>query len=297
MISSVFTAILLCQPSGEASPQGKAPPAQPASAPSSRPANLVGGGTGADLQADVTFIYELDEMRFKVQESWTIRNDAQKLIDSLEFRLPRGASLVTMDPNINTFKANEDGTAYSSAGPLGLGQHSAAAAYRLPFKSNRVAYERLIPVNMTSARVIVEEIDGLTISANVPSECESRDLEGLRFNVCSFGAVPAGTSFRLVFDGLPVRTPWLRTLALGTSLALMLWMIVALMKTTTAKAIPISSVSAAARRDQIIRALELLKEDFDKDEINEKRYERRRRELLAQLAEVLREIEISKTSR
>ena len=271
--------------------------AGPASAPASQPAAIEKGGTGADITADVTFIYELDERRFKVQESWTLQNTSNKLVEDITFRLPKGSFRLTVDEDVKSFAANEVGTAYGSTGSLGPGQHSVAAAYFLSFKGANANIRRTLPVNMSSARVIIEDIDGLSVSGNTKVQCSPRSLNGLKFKVCNFAGVQALEAFEVRFTGLPSRPTWPRLLALAISLAFIAWMVIALTRTTTADAsVAVSPVSAVARRDQIVRALELLQEDAEAGRVSDKRFERRRRELMAQLADVLREIELAKAS-
>ena len=270
-------------------------PRGPASAPSSQPALLERGGTGADVTADVTLIYELDEGRFQVQESWTLNNNSRKLVDSLSWTMPKGTFRLTVDETARSFAANEVGTAFGTTGALGPGQHGVGARYFLSFQGASAAIQRRIPVNMTTARVIVEDIAGMSISGNTKVECRPRELNGLDFRVCTFGGVGAGEMFEVRFGGLPNRSGWPRILALALSLAFLGWMAYALSRPLALTAAQrISPISAEARRDQIVRAMELLKEDFDAERIGEKRFERRRKELLAQLAAVLREIELSK---
>ena len=281
---------------GEASNGGKTDGAPP-SAPSSRPASIQPGGTGADVTADVTIIFELDERRFKVQESWTLNNNSQKMIDSLTFNMPTGTTRLTLDENIKAFASNPPGTAFGTTGPLGLGSHAIGAAYFLGIEGGARTIQRQMPVNLTTARVIIEDISGLSVSGNTKVDCVPRDLNGLKFRVCNFAGVKAGETFEVRFAGLPSRPTWPRWLAVLISLALVGWMAYALRQPSTRTVTTaVSPVSAVARRDQIVRALELLKEDFDAEQVSDKKYERRRKELLTQLADVLREIELAKAA-
>ena len=268
----------------------------PSSRPASRPAQLEKGGTGADMTGDVTFIYELDERRFKVQESWTLNNPSRKLIEPITFEMPKGVFRLTLDEDIKAFGANDAGTKFFSKGPLGSGQQTVAGAYFLSFSGHDAVARRTVPVNMTSARLIVEDIASLTVASNVDHRCDQRDLNGLKFKVCTFDEVKAGGVFEVRFNGLPTRSTWPRTLALLCSLAFVGWMVISLTRSTTwSPSSALSPVSAVARRDQIVRALELLKEDLESERVSTKKYERRHAELMGQLADVLREIEVSKS--
>lgn len=282
-----------------AQPNGAPPAGQPASRPASQPAQLAGGGTGDDVQGEVTFIFELDERRFKVRESWSLTNQANKLVDHLTFEMPKGTFRLTLDEDVRSFASNEPGTAYGTTGPLGPGQHNVAASYFLSFSGDATDVARRIPVNMVSARLIIEDVPGLGVSANVPHKCEPRSLNGLEFKVCTFDVVNAGRTFEVRFRGLPSRPAWPRWLAVLISLGFVGWMGVMLAQasparpsvaTTTGR----SPVSALARRDQIVRALELLAEDHAS--MPSKRYKRRYNELMEQLADVEREIELAKAA-
>ena len=303
MIKALILATAIAQTGNGAAPPAaeapsSAPPSAPASAPSSRPANLASGGTGADMTADVTMIFELDENRFKVQESWTLQNNSQKMIDSVSFAMPDGTFRLTLDEDVKSFAANEPGTAFGSTGPLGPGQHTIGAAYFLSTRGASTTVRRKIPVNLTSMRLIIEDVPGLSVSGNTKVQCRKRELNGLNFNVCTFAGIQAGQVLETRFTGLPSRSTWLRSVAILLSIGAILWMVFALSRgAMTATASPLSAVAAPARRDQIVRALELLKEDFEAERVTEKRYERRQRELMDQLADVLREIDLAKASR
>ena len=80
-------------------------------------------------------------------------------------------------------------------------------------------------------------------------------------------------------------------------LALLGWLVMGLVGSsaegpTEAKLGPLS---AQAQRDQIVKAIEIL--ERDRDDFPAKRYERRKKELMTELASVLREIELSKSSK
>ncbi len=276
------------EPNGSAADPARAP--EPASRPASQPKTVAGGGTAADLTGEVTFIFELDEGAFRVQESWTLRNESGRKVDRLSFPMPKGTKLLRVDEGGPGFEANEASTDYATTGPLGPGQHSVSAAYVVAFSGTKTTVRRTIPVTMTSSRLIIEEVPGLSLSANVDHRCEPRDMNGLRFKVCTFDAVRAGGILAITFQGLPSHQKWPRTLAVAVSLGVLGWMIFGIVRGPTASTAGLSPISAEARRDQIVRALELLKEDFDEDRINDKRYERRKRELKGQLADVLREL-------
>ena len=271
------------------------PPGQPASRPA--PKSAKPGGTGADINAETTLIFELEERRLKVEENWTLKNDSDRLVNHVNFRIPDGGFRLTLPTETRAFAANEPGTAFGSTGPLGPGQHNAVARYFFPYSGAAAVLAWTLPVNMTACRMIIEDTPGISIQSNVGVVCEPRPLNGLNFKVCTFEGVPAGGRFELRLFGLPTRPTWPLNLALVLSLGFIAWMVVALRRQfapSSASAGQMSPISAVARREQIVRALQLLEEDRAADRVPAKRFERRQRELMAQLADVLREIELTR---
>ena len=288
------TALLLALSVGQAPPATPsidgAPGAGAASAPASRPA-LSPGGTGRDVQADLTVIYEIDEHHLKTQESWSLSNTSGKRIepDSLVFALPENARRLRLDENVEGFTAPEAGQRFFATAPLLDGNHGIGAAYLTDLVGDSVTVPRSTPVNLRTVRVIIQNVSGLQFSASLPHDHRIRDLNGLEFAIFTLGPVPAGSSFEYGFDGLPSRSALPSYIALAVSLGLVGWMIFALTQPQPKPVRTMGVLSAEARRDRLLRALELLDRDRAENKIKPRRYTRRHEELMSELADVLRE--------
>lgn len=270
--------------------------AQPASRPASQP-NLQPGGTGADVTGQVTMILEVDEHRLKVQESWSLFNQSGKSIaaEHLVFRMPDGAFRLTVDEDVPGFTAEDDGSRFYATQALGAGQTPVAAAYFWPFDGDTAQTSRKIPVNVSGMRVIIENISGLQVTSNLEYTRRVRELNGLEFAIFDFSQLRAGQPFELRVSGLPNRSTLPRSLAVALVLGIVGWTFLALMSKSSGGSTTYGPLSARARRDQIVKALEILEQQRAAEQIKPKRYERRHGELMHELAEVLREIELAES--
>ena len=268
-------------------------PAQPAS----QPAQLQPGGTGADVAGTVTWIYEVDEKVLHVQESWSLTNESGRLVekDHLRFPLPPDTRRVNLDEAVRGFKAADDSSEIYATEAMGSGTKTISGAHMIDFSGDSVVVRRKLPVRVTGARLIVENISGLEINANVQIDKRVRDLNGLTFQVVDIAPMQAGSTLELSLKGLPSRTTWPRRFAVMVSLLIVCWAFLALRRPKSEAQAKLGPLSAQARRDRIVKAIEILERDFSEEKINEKKYERRHEELMSELAAVMREIDLVKT--
>ena len=264
----------------------------PTSAPASRPA-LARGGTGQDVQGDLTLIFEIDEHHLKTQESWTLSNSSGKQIEprQLVFVLPEQTRRLRLDDNIKGFTAPEAGRRFLATQPLQAGNHGIGAAYLTKLNGDSVTIQRRIPVNLRTTRVIIENVSGLKFSSSIPHESRVRDLNGLEFAIFTLGPIPAGGTLEFSFDDLPSNSTAPAYIALAMCFALVGWMVFALFQPAPRNVQTMGVLSAEARRDRLVKAIELLERDRAEDRIKPKRYTRRYEELMTDLADVLREVE------
>ncbi len=282
----------------QAEPPADRPADQPASQPAEAPAQIQLGGTGADVAGTLTWIYEIDEEVLHVQESWQLENTSGRLVekDQLHFPLPARTRRVNLDKDVTGFAAAEDASEIYATEALGQGTKTVSGAYMVDFDGDSAVIRRTLPVRTTSARLIVENVDGLEITSNIQLDKRVRDLNGLEFQVITMAPIPAGGQVELHFDGLPSHITWPRRAALLVVIAIVGWMFWALQQPRSELASKIGPLSAQSRRDRIVRAIEILERDYSEDKIKEKRYERRHEELMTELAHVLREIDLAKSS-
>jgi hypothetical protein len=273
--------------------------AQPASQPASQP-NLPAGGTAQDVTAQVTMILEPDEQHVKASESWSFSNSGGRLVDAsaLYIPLPAGSRRLSLDENGSEgFQGAEDASRVAATAPLGASPASVAFAFLWAMDGGTAQQRRSIPVNVNGMRVIIEDIPGVEVSSNLAFTRRVRELNGLNFVVMDFTQpLPAGGSFELTVSGLPSRTTLPRTAALLAVAGLIGWFVLQLggARAKGGEATPMGALAAPARRDRIVKALELLERDRAEDKITDKRHARRHAELMKELADVLREIELTK---
>lgn len=279
--------------------QAGAQPAPPASQPASQPAAGVAAGvagTARDVLADVTIIFEVGERALNVQEGWNLTSPAGRTIPAPELSVPMppGAKFLAVDPNIKGHKAEETSTAMTATQPL-TGAREANASYVFDLDGDEAHLARVVPFSIQRARLVIQSSPGLTLSTNVPAERRSRELSGVEYNIYDIGAIAAGSELRIDLDGLPSRTIWPRRAAAVIAVLMVGWMFWAI-STRSAPGLggttALSPLSARARRDQLVKALEVLERDLHEEKVKPKRYERRRSELMQELARVLREVEL-----
>jgi hypothetical protein len=278
---------------GQPQPEG-----QPVSRPASRPASSTPVGPEA-AQARLTLIFEIDEHHLKVQEMWQIRNTGSGKLpaSALVFPLGEGVRRLALDEESQAdFDTDDAGTVISAKRGLPAGESiTLAGSYLLDLAGRgRAQMARRFPVPVFQGRAILEHADGISARGSTRFSSRIRDLNGRKFEVFDFGGLSAGHDFRLEFRGLPSRTTLPRDITIALCLAAFGWMIFALARGRGApQAAPVwGALAPEARREQLVRALELLEEDRASGRVEGRPYERRRKELLGELAGVLREIEL-----
>lgn len=273
-------------------------PTQPASQPASQPAAFGGPqGTASDVYGELTLLFEISEKALGTQESWTLRNASGKTIpaDQLQMVMPAGSKKLRLDEASTGFHAAETGDRITADKPMGQEDRTLAGTYEVPITGSDMVIRRTLPFNMGRARVIFEELPGLTVTSNVEGVRRSRDLNGLKFAIWDFGAMKPGSEFELRIQGLPTQRHWPRNVALILGALIVGWAIRALRTGEVPGAniaAAIGPLSGRARRDRLVKAIEIVKRDFEAGKLNDKQYARRNEQLMQELAIVLREIEI-----
>lgn len=268
--------------------------AQPSSQPSSQPA-LKSGGTGRDVNADAIIMVDIEESSINMQESWTLTNNSGKAINPEHLRIPVGAArLLRVDEDIPGFEADKDSSGVTATQGMGAGSRSVSFAYLKDTSGTSVKIRRRIPVNITKGTIIFPLIRGLSLSANHPVNERTADMNGRSFLIYDLANIPAGHELEMTVDGLPSHATWPRLVSGGAMLLVLLWMGLQLGEgRRKKKEIVFGAMSPLARRDRIVKAIELLERDYERETIKEKKYRRRYEELMTELAAVLREIELA----
>lgn len=283
-----------------APPQPSAAASQPASRPASRPAGMGGpGGRPEDLRASVIIAYRLGENELTVEEFWQINNPSGGNVNAsdLTVSLPDGARVPALDESTSDFELSDDRTAILGRGPLMAGKAThIGARYFQRLAIDTAAVRRTFPFTVNALRIIVEHVPGITVTSAHPHEDRLSDMGGSKFAVFDFGALSAGETLAYAVSGVPAKTVWPRYLALFFATAFLAWMIYSLMQPGVRRGQPSAvegPLSPRARKDQILRAVQILERERAEEKVTEKRHARRHAELMTELARVLREIEIA----
>lgn len=285
-MSASLTAVLLCA----AGAAGAA--SQPASQPS-----LPGGGKGADATGQFTQILEVADGHLKVQESWSIVNASGKRIDraEVELVLPGQTRRLSVDEDSKGFEGAETSDRVIATRDLGAGAHSLAFAYFLDLDGDTAVLDRTLPVNINGMRLILEDIDGVEVASNLKFARRTSELNGLNFAIYDFDPATAGMRLQLTVTGLPSHSLIPRRAATALVVLLFVGMVFGLVtQRSAAGPVGLGAMSAAARRDRIVKAIELLEADKADGDVADKAYARRHKALMTELSTVLRELDLEK---
>jgi hypothetical protein len=261
---------------------------------------LVGAGASG-VEADYTMVIELGDGQFTIQESWNLRNRSGAAIDPKEIAipLPDGGRRARLDVAAG-FKTGEDLHEIVAAEPLPAGEKQVVFTYALDAKDADVAIHRRMPFLMAGGRVIMDQAQGMTLSSSLDPARRTREMNGVHFSIFDFPAAIAGADVNFELHGVPHKLAWPRQLATAVVFAILAWMALALLRPATSepreKDVEATPLSAEARRERLIRALEVLEKDHQEKKVSDKTYARRRASLVKELAVVLKEIELRQRS-
>ncbi len=271
--------------------------------PASQPSRPSGPPVGPEaLEARLTLVFEVDEHHLKVQEMWQLTNHGRGPLPAsvLDFRFGTNVRRLQLDEDAKGFEADEPGTMVrATQGIPAGGTASFAASYLLNLSGRTALMQRRLPVPVTEGRAIFENISGLTVDGSTALEPRIRDMNGLSFKIFEFAGLPPGHDFQLRVVGLPSRSTLPRDVAMVLAALAFVWMVVELSRRrqTLAPARVLGALSAEARRDRLLAALELLEQDRQAGRIEGKSHAQRRKTLMQELALVLREIDLVASAR
>ncbi|MBI2376212.1 MAG: hypothetical protein HYV07_19620 [Deltaproteobacteria bacterium] len=262
--------------------------------PASGPSEATGGAL-SDLTAELTMVVEVEEDRVNVQETWTFHNTSGRAIaDRLSIDLPSGARRLNLDEKITGWKGRDNFTGIDSTAPIPSGDTQLDAIYQLSAKGSAINVQRRIPIQLNAMRVIAEELPGIALTSSLKPARRKRDFNGIAYAIWDFSPISSGVSLDVRIAGLPSREGWSKLAALGACALTVLWAIFAVVtgKAPGAGREVLGPLSPRARRDRVIRAIELLEQDRREDKVTDKKYSRRHEELMQELASTLREIDL-----
>ena len=264
---------------------------QPASAPS------VGPVSANMLKSQVFLSFELEESYLKVQESWQIENPTNGHVPAEDIVYALGGNIrnLKLDEDVMGFATKEGSTVIRATGPIRPGSTHFAFSYRLPVSgSGRADVRRRLSIPITSGSIVAEDIEGVDVSGSLEFS-HTADLNGLNFRVFRMANLNREQELVIQFTNLPFHNAVPRYIAFALSGAAFVWLIWGLTTIPISNTSQKGALSAEARREQLVRALEILEEDRSSGQIEGKKYERRRKGLMADLASVLREVHLAQT--
>ncbi|MFO0725005.1 MAG: hypothetical protein U1E65_14595 [Myxococcota bacterium] len=247
-------------------------------------------------EASITF--ELVEEGLQVEENWQLQNqsDAEIPAEGLVLRIDRTAKGVRLPPKSDGVEVSEADSAVRADRPLGPKQgRTFSFRYLVPVGGSKYEFHRLIDFGLVAAHVGFVDTPGLSISSSRPLSKRVRDFGGVRWMVWDMGAVPAGSTLEFQALGLPNAGWGPRPVALAAGALILAWAIWAFrsQRAPGARARRTSGPdTAAARRERLLAALEILERDRKRERLDAAQHERRQRALLEELAVVLREAEL-----
>ena len=255
--------------------------------------------------ADGTIYFEANEQGLQAEESWAIRN-----MGSVPF--PAEKLVLTMGPEVTSVHMDGDGStgfaladdrrSVRATAPLPPGETRVVTLrYGVKLDGARLRIARTLPFEISRARVILEDRPELTLGSSERVTRSERDLNGVRFAIWEMTGVAAGKRLELDMAGLPVRPVWPQGLALLGVAGVLVWAVGAARRGRPAGAARTSGtgggaqpvvtpLSGAARRERLVRAVELLDAEHAQGKLDDEQHGRRRRALVGELAVVLRDL-------
>lgn len=252
--------------------------------------------------ADGTLYFEANEQGLQAEESWAIRNvgsapfPAERLVVSLG---PEATSVHMEGDGSTGFALADDRRSVRATAPLPPGETRVLTLrYGVKLEGTRLSITRSLPFEISRARVILEDRPELTVGSSERVTRSTRELNGVNFAIWEMTGVPAGKRLELDLAGLPVRPIWPQGLALVAVAGVLVWAVGALRRGRPARASAagggmqpvVTPLSGAARRERLVRAVELLDAEHAEGKLDDEQHGRRRRALVGELAVVLRDL-------
>src|SRR5262245_4245164 len=105
----------------------------------------VAPGTAADINADMTLIFQIGERELGAEDNWTLRNSSSRTIPAEAIVIPMalGArNLRLADGSEGSFEAAADSSRIVAKGSLGQEERSVASKHFLPFSGATLVVHR-----------------------------------------------------------------------------------------------------------------------------------------------------------
>lgn len=238
--------------------------------------------------ADLTVVVDLKEGALQVQESWMIRLDEGVGPGDMILPLPDGAGSVAQPQDQQGWSFDASRGQVVNQIPLESGRTHIFYNYDLPYSSPDLTLRRDQPAVLVQGfRLAVPQIDGLSVRTDAPASRSNRELSGVPFELVDvLNPFQGRASFSADLIGLPVRALWPRWFAVilcGALVLLTVYLVVTSSRARSAADRP----ELRARKERLMQAIQILEQD--RSSMEDKAYDRRRNELLGDLADVLRQ--------
>ncbi len=262
------------------------------------------------VSSEGTLYLEASENGLQAEESWAVRNLGGVAVPaaSLVIQLPPGISQIRAEGDASSgFQIGPDNRTIQGTAPLPPGETRVVTVrYMLPLGSSKLSLARTAPFSVGRWRVILENQPSLSLSSNLKVVRSERELNGVQFVLWELTEIAPGTRVDLTLSGLPTRSHLPQGLALLAGALIIGWA-ASRSSGTRARAAsavhgkraagaPVAPLAGAARRERLVRAVELLDQDHAQGKLDAEQHARRRRALVAELAVVLRQIELESSA-
>ncbi len=262
-----------------------APGPAAASAPS-RPGTIT-------LGRETQFVVELNDDELEVFYLLQIHNPATAPAEHapLVFEPPAGARSATLLDGSSPL-ASVQGLRLTVSGPFPPGATPVQVAYRLPYEGDRVTVSQTLPVALDAVAIVAQKVGSMHLTSPQMANHGEMPAEGKVYLVATGPAVAAGETLSFTLTGLPTRARWPRTVALLLAVGILAagaWASAA--AGDAAGRVGERRRTLQQRRDRLFAELVDLEQAHRAGTLEPRRYEARRRLLMAELERVYGELD------
>lgn len=262
------------------------------------------------VSSEGTLYLEANEQGLQAEESWAMRNLGSVPVPAadLVIQLPPQITQIRAEGDASTgMEVGKDNRSLRGTAPLPPGEtRTVTVRYMLPLASSTMELTRIAPFSVGRWRLIIEDQPGLALAASEKVVKSDRELNGVRFDIWELSEIVPGKVVTLTLSGLPVRSHLPQYIALVAGALVLAWAVRAVARSKSAlsakagaqkTAAVVTPLSGVARRERLVRAVELLDADHAQGKLDAEQHARRRRALVGELAVVLRQIDLESTPR
>ncbi len=243
---------------------------------------LLAGVTAVSGAGETTIFVDLAEGKLMIQESWVVVLESEAAPGEFVVHLPPGATKIRQPDDQSSFATGSEQVVNRE--PLGSGRHHFFYSYDLPYASSELSLAwRDPPVEVNAIQLAVPVIEGFNVGTPKPGRTSPREIKGVPYTLHEIREPFTAGRFAVKLNGIPYRAQWPRWAAVGLCVLLVVLTLTRVFSPTAAEE---DRPALAARKERLKQAIELL--EADRPEMEARAYDRRRDELVGQLAEVLR---------